>query len=56
MFDHIWWNFSCEGQNRGNNGRNMMYNYVLDNGELGEHFLVLTDCPWMCEGKSSSYG
>ena len=41
--DHIWWNFSCEGQNGGNNGGNMMYEYRLDNGELGEHLLVLIE-------------
>ena len=40
--DHIWWIFSCEGQNRGNSGGNMMYAYGLDHGELGEQFLVLT--------------
>ena len=34
--------FNCEGQNRGNNGGIMMYNYGLDNRELGEQFLVLT--------------
>ena len=34
----------------------MMYNYGLDHRELGEHFLLLTDCPLMCEGASSSYG
>ena len=33
-----------------------MYIYGLDHVELGEHFLVLTDCPLMCEGSSSSYG
>ena len=33
-----------------------MYVYGLDHGELGEHFLALTDCPLMCEGRSSSYG
>ena len=33
-----------------------MYAYGLDHGELGEHFLMLTDCPLMCEGGSSSYG
>ena len=39
---HIWSKFSCEGQNGGNNSVNMMYDYGLDHGELGEHFLVLT--------------
>ena len=48
--------FSCEGQNRGNNGGIMMYNYGLDHRELGEQFLVLTDFPLMCEGRISSYG
>ena len=33
---------SYEGQNGGNNGGNMMYNYGLDHGDLGEHFVVLT--------------
>ena len=33
-----------------------MYVYGLDHVELGEHFLVLTDCPLMSEGKRSSYG
>ena len=42
VLDHIWWNFSCEGQNGWNNGGNMMYNYGLDHKELGEQFLVLT--------------
>ena len=56
VLDHIWWNFSCEGQNGENNGGNMMYDYGLDHGELGEQFFVLTDCPLMCEGRSSSYG
>ena len=32
-----------------------MYVYGLDHGELGKQFLVLTDCPQMCEVKSSSY-
>ena len=40
--DHIWWIFSCEGQNRGNNGGNMMNDYGLGHGELGEYFLVLS--------------
>ena len=30
VLDHFWWNFSCEGQNGGNNGGIMMYNYGLD--------------------------
>ena len=55
VLDHFWWNFSGEGQNGGNNVGNMMYNYGLDHKELGEQFLVLTDCPLMCEGGSSSY-
>ena len=33
-----------------------MYVYGLDCVELGEHFLVLTYFPLICEGKSSSYG
>ena len=33
-----------------------MYVYGLDHVELCEHFLVLTNCPLMCEGMSSSYG
>ena len=36
------WNFSCEGQNGGNNGGIMMYNYGLDQRELYIQFLVLT--------------
>ena len=40
--DHIWWDFSSEGQNGGNNDENMMYDYGLYYKELGEHFLVLT--------------
>ena len=42
VLDHIWWNFTCEAQNGENNGGKMMYDYGLDHGELGEHFLVLT--------------
>ena len=34
----------------------MMYLYGLDHVELGEHFMVLADCPLMCEGRSSLYG
>ena len=34
--------FNCEGQNGGDNGGIMMYNYGLDDGDLVEHFLVLT--------------
>ena len=34
----------------------MMYVYGLDHGEIGENFLVLTNSPLMCEGRSSSYG
>ena len=56
FFNHIWWNFICEGKNGGNNGGNMMYSYGLDHRRLGEFFLVLTDCPLMSEGRSSSYG
>ena len=48
--------FNCEGQNQGNTGGIMMYNYGLEHRELGEHFLVLIDYPLMCEGRSSSYG
>ena len=48
--------FNCEGQLGGKYGGNMMYVYGLDHGELGEHFLVLTYFPLMCEGRSSSYG
>ena len=47
--------FNCEDQNEGNNGGIMMYTYGLDHGELGEHFLVLTNSPLMCEEKRSSY-
>ena len=56
VLDHIWWNFSCESQNGGNNGGNMMYHYGLDHGELGKQFLVLTDFPLMCQDRISSYG
>ena len=42
VLDHIWWIFSCECQNGGNNGGNMMYNYGLDYGEISEHFFMLT--------------
>ena len=56
VLDQFWWDFSCEGQNRGNNGGTMMYNYGLDHRELCGQFLVLIDCPQMCEGRSSSYG
>ena len=42
VLDHIWWKFRSEGQNGGNNGLNMMYNYGLDHRDLGEIFLVLT--------------
>ena len=34
----------------------MMYVCGLDHIELGEKFFVLTDCPLMCEGRSTSYG
>ena len=33
-----------------------MYVYGLDHGELCEQFLVLTNSPLMCEGRSSLYG
>ena len=33
--------FNCEGQDKGNNGGIMMYNYVLDHRDLGEQFLKL---------------
>ena len=56
MFWTILVKFNCEGQNEGNNGGIMMYNYGLDHRKLGENFLVLTDFPLMCEGGSSSYG
>ena len=38
---HFLWNFNCEGQNGGNNGGIMMYNYGLDHREIGEQFFVL---------------
>ena len=56
VLDHIWWNFSCEGKNGGNNGGDMMYNYGLDDREPCGQFLVLKNSPLMCEGESSSYG
>ena len=31
---------NCEGQNEGNNGGIMMYNYGLDHREIYEQFLV----------------
>ena len=34
--------FNCEGQNEGNNGVIIMYNYGLDHRELGEQFFMLT--------------
>ena len=46
-----WTNEPCNGVDEvvnpfwvitGNNGGNMTYDYGLDHGELGEHFLVLT--------------
>ena len=40
--DHIWWKFSFEGENGGNNGGDMMYEYGLYHGELAEHCFVLT--------------
>ena len=48
--------FNHEGQNGGNNGEIMMYNYSLDHRELGEQFLVLTVFPLTCEGRISLYG
>ena len=36
--------FNCEGQNGGNNGGIMMYNYSLDHTELCGQFFVLTRC------------
>ena len=33
-----------------------MYVYGLDHVELGEHVLLLTNCPLMCEENISSYG
>ena len=56
IFGPILVEFNCEGQNGGNNGGTMMYNYGLDHRELCGQFLVLTDFPLMCEGKISSYG
>ena len=35
-------NLVAKVKNGGNNGGNMMYDYCLDHGDLGEHFLVLT--------------
>ena len=43
FLDHFLRKYNFEGQNEGNNGGNMMYGYALDHGELGEHFLVLTN-------------
>ena len=34
--------FNCEGQNGGNNGETMMYNYGLDHRYICGKFLVLT--------------
>ena len=42
--DHFLWKYNCEGQNEGNNGGNMMYDYGLDHREVGESFLMLTLC------------
>ena len=38
-------NFNCEGQNGGNNGGIMMYNYDLDHRELGEQFFCVNILP-----------
>ena len=38
MFGQILVEFNCEGQNQGNNGGIMMYNYGLDHGGIGEQF------------------
>ena len=38
MFGPFLEEFNCEGQNEGNNGGIMRYNYGLDHGELGEQF------------------
>ena len=46
--------FNCEGQNGGNNGGIMMYNYDLDHRELCGQVFVLIDFPLMCESRSSS--
>ena len=40
--------FSCEGQNGGNNGGIMMYNYGVDHRELCGQFLVLTWVKYRC--------
>ena len=56
VLDHIWWNFSCEGQNGGNNGGNMMYNYGLDCRDLGEYWVkyALSNSTLNCQpGKGS---
>ena len=37
--------FNCEGQNGGNNGGIMMYNYGVDHRELCGQFFVLTLSP-----------
>ena len=42
MFCTIFVEFNYEGQNQGNNGGIMMYNYGLYHRELVEHFSVLT--------------
>ena len=47
--DNIWWDFSCEGQNVGNNGGIMMYNYGLEHKDIGEHFF----CPFGESGDKS---
>ena len=41
VLDHILWKYNYEGQNEGNNGGNMRYDYGLYHRELGEQFLVL---------------
>ena len=45
MFWTILVGFSCEGQNGGNNGGTMMYNYGLEHRDICGKFLVLIDCP-----------
>ena len=56
VLDHNWWIFNCEGQNRGNNDGNMMYEYGLDHVELGEYFLVFTWPFYSSFGRDSESG